>query len=97
MNCKNNSWLLNLINLGLVRECRGLIAAEFGVSISFTDPALIERIQRYIAASKNLSLGKKAQLIEELKRQVVNGTAQQYDLTNMPIVKRNAARSIGRC
>lgn len=95
MNSKNNAWLLNLINLGLVRECRGLIAAEFGVSISFTDPRLIERMQQYIAASKNLSLGKKARLLEELKMQVYNGTVQQFDLTNMPIVRRDAVRSIG--
>jgi hypothetical protein len=96
MDCKNNSWLLNLINLGLVRECRGLIAAEFGVSISFTDPALIDRIQGYISASKNLSLSEKAQLIEELKGQVFKGTAQPHDLTNMSIVRRGATRSISR-
>ena len=82
----NKSWLLQVDNLALVRECRRRISDEFGVKLQLSADDLLDRIQGYADRSNDQVLQRLARPIAHL---LENGELQQHkslDLSNIPVV-----------
>ena len=82
----NKTWLLQVDNLALVRECRRRISDEFGVKLQLSADDLLDRIQGYADRSNDQVLQRLARPIASLLQ---NGELQQQkplDLSNIPVV-----------
>ena len=82
----NKTWLLQVDNLALVRECRRRISDEFGVKLQLSADDLLDRIQGYADRSNDQVLQRLARPIASLLQ---NGELQQrkpLDLSNIPVV-----------
>ncbi|HEY3699335.1 MAG TPA: hypothetical protein VGK97_08390 [Spongiibacteraceae bacterium] len=82
----NKTWLLQVDNLALVRECRRRISDEFGVKLQLSADDLLNRIQGYADRSNDRVLQRLARPIAHMLQ---NGDEQQQkplDLSNIPVV-----------
>lgn len=80
------TWLLEVDNLALVRECRRRISDEFGVKLQLSSDDLLDRIQEYANRSEDTVLRRLARPIAAL---LANDNFQphaQLDLSNIPVV-----------
>lgn len=81
----NKTWLLQVENLALVRECRRRISDEFGVKLQLSSDDLLDRIQGYADRSHDRVLQRLARPITMMLK---NGddSSNNIDLSNIPIV-----------
>ncbi len=81
----NKTWLLQVENLALVRECRRRISDEFGVKLQLSSDDLLDRIQGYADRSNDRVLQRLARPIALMLK---NGddAARSIDLSNIPVV-----------
>lgn len=81
----NKTWLLQVENLALVRECRRRINDEFGVKLQLSSDDLLDRIQGYADRSNDRVLQRLARPIA-LMLQHGDDLSRNIDLSNIPIV-----------
>ncbi|MDB6062322.1 MAG: hypothetical protein JWM78_2425 [Verrucomicrobiaceae bacterium] len=82
----NKTWLLEVENLAVVRECRRRISDEFGVKLQLSADDLFDRIQGYADRSNDRILQRLARPITEM---LASGDLQSHkklDLSNIPVV-----------
>jgi hypothetical protein len=81
----NKTWLLQVENLALVRECRRRISDEFGVKLQLSSDDLLDRIQGYADRSNDHVLQRLARPIALMLK---NGAdmSKNIDLSNIPVV-----------
>lgn len=82
----NKTWLLEVDNLTLVRECRRRISDEFGVKLQLSSDDLLDRIQDYADRSHDSTLQRLARPIAKM---LAAGELQPHktlDLSNIPVV-----------
>jgi hypothetical protein len=82
----SKTWLLQVENLSLVRECRRRISDEFGIKLQLSSDDLLDRIQGYADRSNDRVLQRLARPIGQLLRSGEFQQRQQLDLSNIPVV-----------
>lgn len=82
----NKTWLLEVDNLALVRECRRRISAEFGVKLKLSSDDLLDRIQGYADRSDDPVLRRLAQPIALMLDSSELQPRRDIDLSNIPVV-----------
>lgn len=81
----NKTWLLQVENLALVRECRRRISDEFGVKLQLSSDDLLDRIQGYADRSNDRVLQRLARPIALMLKSGESAN-NSIDLSNIPIV-----------
>ncbi len=82
----NKTWLLQVENLALVRECRRRINDEFGVKLQLSSDDLLDRIQSYADRSNDRVLQRLARPIALMLKNGEDPTSHSIDLSNIPVV-----------
>ncbi len=82
----NKTWLLQVENLSLVRECRRRISDEFGVKLQLSSDDLLDRIQGYADRSNDRILQRLARPIAVMLKSGETQPQKSIDLSNIPIV-----------
>ena len=82
----NKTWLLQVENLALVRECRRRISDEFGVKLQLSSDDLLDRIQGYADRSNDRVLQRLARPIASLLKSGDMPSGKSIDLSNIPVV-----------
>lgn len=82
----NKTWLLQVENLALVRECRRRISDEFGVKLQLSSDDLLDRIQDYADRSNDRVLQRLARPIALMLKHGDDSTNSPIDLSNIPVV-----------
>lgn len=82
----NKTWLLQVENLALVRECRRRISDEFGVKLQLSSDDLLDRIQNYADRSSDRVLQRLAQPIGIMLKNGETLPHSSIDLSNIPVV-----------
>lgn len=82
----NKTWLLQVENLALVRECRRRISDEFGVKLQLSSDDLLDRIQGYADRSNDRVLQRLARPIGQMLQSGEAQVGKSIDLSNIPIV-----------
>ncbi len=82
----NKTWLLQVENLALVRECRRRINDEFGVKLQLSADDLLDRIQGYADRSNDRVLQRLARPIGQMLKHGDDGVGARIDLSNIPVV-----------
>jgi len=82
----NKTWLLQVENLSLVRECRRRISDEFGVKLQLSSDDLLDRIQGYADRSNDRILQRLARPIGQMLKHGDTHPQKPIDLSNIPIV-----------
>jgi len=82
----NKTWLLQVENLALVRECRRRISDEFGVKLQLSSDDLLDRIQDYADRSNDRVLQRLARPIALMLKNGEDPNSHSIDLSNIPIV-----------
>lgn len=89
------SWMLKAENLAIVRECRRLVQAEFGVTLHIHDEALLPKICGFSARSKDRKLQR---LILPIERLLMYGhIAKEFaemDLSELPLPAQASTRLV---
>lgn len=89
----NKTWLLEVENLSLVRECRRRISDEFGVKLQLSADDLLDRIQSYADRSHDLVLQRLARPIAKMLAVGDLQPQKTLDLSNIPVVAPTKAAS----
>lgn len=82
----NKTWLLQVENLALVRECRRRISDEFGVKLQLSSDDLLDRIQGYADKSNDRVLQRLARPIALMLKNGEDLSGNTIDLSNIPVV-----------
>lgn len=82
----NKTWLLQVENLALVRECRRRISDEFGVKLQLSSDDLLDRIQGYADRSHDRVLQRLARPIAQMLKSGETPLRNSIDLSNIPVV-----------
>lgn len=82
----NKTWLLQVENLTLVRECRRRISDEFGVKLQLSSDDLLDRIQDYADRSHDRVLQRLARPIALMLKSGETPSQKSIDLSNIPVV-----------
>lgn len=82
----NKTWLLQVENLALVRECRRRINDEFGVRLQLSSDDLLDRIQGYADRSNDRVLQRLARPIALMLKNGEMSSNKSIDLSNIPVV-----------
>jgi hypothetical protein len=82
----NKTWLLQVENLSLVRECRRRINDEFGVKLQLSSDDLLDRIQGYADRSNDRILQRLARPIAQMLKGSGAMVHRSIDLSNIPVV-----------
>jgi hypothetical protein len=82
----NKTWLLQVENLALVRECRRRINDEFGVKLQLSSDDLLDRIQGYADRSNDRVLQRLARPIAMMLKNGEEQSGKSIDLSNIPVV-----------
>lgn len=82
----NKTWLLEVDNLALVRECRRRISDEFGVKLQLSSDDLLDRIQGYADRSHDSVLQRLARPIAKMLADGDLPPHKTLDLSNIPVV-----------
>lgn len=82
----NKTWLLEVDNLALVRECRRRISDEFGVKLKLSSDDLLDRIQGYADRSDDPVLQRLARPIGLMLARGEMQPHKKLDLSNIPVV-----------
>ena len=82
----NKTWLLQVKNLTLVRECRRLISDEFGIKFQLSSDDLLDHIQEYAERSSDPVLQRLARPIAALLLEGHPDNSHKMNLSNIPIV-----------
>jgi hypothetical protein len=82
----NKTWLLEIDNLALVRECRRRISDEFGVKLQLSSDDLLDRIQGYADRSHDPVLQRMARPIAHMLASGDLRLHKNLDLSNIPVV-----------
>ncbi|MFT3929670.1 MAG: hypothetical protein QM709_05140 [Spongiibacteraceae bacterium] len=82
----NKTWLLQVENLALVRECRRRISDEFGVKLQLSSDDLLDRIQGYADKSNDRVLQRLARPIALMLKNGEDLSNGSIDLSNIPVV-----------
>lgn len=82
----NKTWLLQVENLAVVRECRRRISDEFGVKLQLSSDDLLDRIQGYADRSNDRTLQRLARPIGQMLKSGDTQPRKHIDLSNIPIV-----------
>lgn len=82
----NKTWLLQVENLALVRECRRRINDEFGVKLQLSADDLLDRIQGFADRSHDRVLQRLARPIALMLKNGEDQSSHPMDLSNIPVV-----------
>ncbi len=82
----NKTWLLEVDNLAVVRECRRRISEEFGVKLQLSSDDLLDRIQGYADRSDDPVLQRLARPITQMLAAGDLQINKKLDLSNIPVV-----------
>jgi len=89
------SWMLKAENLAIVRECRRLVQAEFGITLHIHDETLLQKLCGFGARSKDRKLQR---LILPIERLLMYGhVAKEFtdmDLSEMPLPAQTSSRLV---
>ena len=89
----NKTWLLQVDNLAIVRECRRRISDEFGVKLQLSADDLLDRIQGYADRSNDRVLQRLARPIALMLQGDESSKKDTIDLSNIPVVAPKKAAS----